>query len=134
IDSPFTMQADYERSLALDFLSEVTEQLLPAHETNEKFFRLLIAVVDFLRTGGAIWPAVLYFSLWAVRLGGFLPELRVGPESAEIAEEMFATAPGGLRAREWSKTTAADLRRALIRAMEQQSERRYLTVPLLEAL
>jgi DNA repair protein RecO (recombination protein O) len=134
IDSPFAMQADYARSLALDYFTEVSEQLLPPHEPNEKFFRLLKAAVDYLRGGGSIWAAVTYFSLWAVRLSGFLPELRVSPASAQIAEEVFTRSIAGLPQREWTKSTASDLRRALIRSMEQHVERRFLTVPLLEAL
>jgi DNA repair protein RecO (recombination protein O) len=58
----------------------------------------------------------------------------VSRESAGIAEEMFARPVGKLAPREWTKSTAADLRRALVRAMEQHVERRFLTVPLLEAL
>jgi len=52
---------------------------LPAAEPNEKFFRLLLAVLDYLRTaaGNGAWRAVAYFSLWAVRLSGWLPELHV---------------------------------------------------------
>jgi DNA repair protein RecO (recombination protein O) len=134
IDSTFAMQADYERSLALDFLTEVTEHLLPPHEANEKFFRLLLSVLEFIRSGGSFWAAITYFALWAVRLSGFLPDLRVTTDSAEVATEMFAQPVGGLTPREWSKTTCADLRRALIRAMEQHVERRFLTAPLLEAL
>ena len=54
--------------MALDYFTEVAEQLLPPHEPNEKFFRLLTAVLAYLRAGGDMWAAVLYFSLWAVRL------------------------------------------------------------------
>jgi DNA repair protein RecO (recombination protein O) len=134
LESTFGLQSDYARSVALDYFTEVAEQLLPPHEANEKFFRLLSAAVAYLRANGDIWTAVAYYSLWAVRLTGVFPELRVSRESAEIAEEMFAKPVGGLAPRAWSKGTAADLRRALIRAMEQHVERRFLTVPLLEAL
>jgi hypothetical protein len=72
--------------------------------------------------------------LWAVRLTGVMPEMRVRAESAAIAEEMFVTPISGLAPREWNKSTAADLRRILVRTMEQHVERRFLTVPLLEAL
>ncbi len=75
-----------------------------------------------------------YYTLWAVRLTGVFPELRVSDETAEIVQEMFSTPIGGLAPREWNKSTAADLRRGLVRAMEQHVERRFLTVPLLEAL
>ena len=68
--------------MALDFFAEVSEQLLPPAEPNENFFRLLMAVLEHLRAGvpsgsGNVWRAVTYFSLWAVRLSGFLPELHV---------------------------------------------------------
>lgn len=134
IESQFAMQSDYGRSLALDYFTEVAEQLLPPHEPNDKFFRLLMAALDYLRSGGEIWPAVLYVSLWAVRLAGIFPELRVSRESGEIAQEMFVTPLQSLAPRAWVKTTAADLRRSLIRTMEQHAERKFLTVPLLEAL
>jgi len=132
--SPFDLGSDYGRGLALDFMTETTEHLLPPHEPNEKFFRLIIAVLAYLRSGGNVWEAVLYFSLWAVRLAGVFPELRVRTESAEIAHEMLEKPLSGLTTREWTKATASDLRRALVRTMEQHVERRFLTVPLLEAL
>jgi DNA repair protein RecO (recombination protein O) len=134
IESQFDLGSDYGRGVALDFMTEAAEHLLPPHEPNEKFFRLMIAVLAYLRAGGDMWAAVLYFSLWAVRLTGVFPELRVRSESAEIANEMLEKSLTALTAREWSKTTASDLRRALIRTMEQHVERKFLTVPLLEAL
>ncbi len=79
IRSQFGLASDYWAGVALDYFAEVTEQLLPAAEPNEKFFRLLLAVLDYLRTaaGSGAWRAVAYFSLWAVRLSGWLPELHV---------------------------------------------------------
>ena len=134
IESPFALQSDYTRGIALDFFAETSELLLPPHEPNEKFFRLIAAALDYLRAGGEVWTSILYVSLWAVRLAGVFPELRVSHESGEIAEEMFVTPLKNLTPRTWTKATASDLRRLLIRAMEQHVERRFLTVPLLEAL
>ena len=134
IESPFALQSDYTRGIALDYFAETAEHLLPPHEPSEKFFRLLASALDYLRSGGEVWTAILYVSLWAVRLTGVFPELRVSRESGEIAEEMFVKPLKGLAPRPWTKSTAADLRRLLIRAMEQHVERRFLTVPLLEAL
>lgn len=134
IESQFGLQADYSLTVALDYLTEVTEHLLPPHEPNEKFFRLLTAVLAYLRAGGNMWAAVNYFTIWAVRLTGIWPEARVSPEAVEIAEEIFAKPVTGLAPREWTKTTAGDLRRALVRTMEKHVERKFLTVPLLEAL
>jgi len=134
IASQFNLGSDYARGVALDFFTESAEHLLPAHEPNEKFFRLMTAALAHLRKGGNVWETVLYFGLWSVRLTGILPELRVKSESAEIAEEMLQKPLSGLTPREWSKATAADLRRALVRTMEQHVERKFLTVPILEAL
>lgn len=134
LESQFSLQSDYSTAVALDYFTEIAEHLLPPHEQNEKFFRLLAAVIAHLHSRGQVWSAITYFSVWAVRLAGVFPELRVQHESAEIAEEIFKTPLKSLSPREWSKTTASDLRRQLIRTMEQHVERRFLTVPLLEAL
>jgi DNA repair protein RecO (recombination protein O) len=134
IQSQFGVQSDYAKGVALDYFTEVTEQLLPPHEPNEKFFRLLAAVLAYIRSCEEIWPAVAYFSLWAVRLAGILPELRVSRETGEIAREMLEKPLSALSPRPWSKSTASDLRRILIRTMEHHVERKFLTVPLLEAL
>src|SRR5258706_3379276 len=77
IDSQFGVLSDYSLGVALDFLAEVSEQLLPEHELSDPFFRLLLLVLDTIRNGGheALWPAVTYFNLWAVKLGGWLPDL-----------------------------------------------------------
>jgi DNA repair protein RecO (recombination protein O) len=85
IRSQFGLVSDFEASVALDYFAEVAEQLLPAAEPNERFFRLLLAVLDALQPAaagrvqdaGRVWRAVTYFSLWAVRLSGLLPELNV---------------------------------------------------------
>jgi DNA repair protein RecO (recombination protein O) len=134
IQSQFALGDEYAAGVALDYFTEITEHLLPPHEPNEKFFRLLAAVLAFLRAGGETWTAVTYFTLWAVRLSGIWPEARVSDESVEIAHEIFATPIADLSAREWTKATAQDLRRILVRAMEQHVERKFLTVPILEAL
>ena len=135
---PVFLRADYPVLVALDFLTEVTEHLLPEHEPNEKFFRLLLSVVDEIRlsvqgvpvsgdhTGGAggsayphssetsaangtstptggptrgaavmkpgdsvpgwLWRALAYFSLWSLRLGGWLPPLNVCVQSGVALE------------------------------------------------
>jgi len=136
ITSQFNVVADYSAGVALDYIAEVSEQLLPPAEPNELFFRLLLAVLEHLRSeqGRGVWPAVSYFSLWAVRLSGFLPELRVGPESRAIAEEMLHTPIGRLARREWKRETAADLRRFLVRRIEEHIERKLVTAPILETV
>jgi len=109
IRSQFDLVSDYRSGVALDYFAEVSEQMLPAAEPNEKFFRLLVAVLDYLRpageaeSAGRAWCAVTYFSLWALRLSGWLPELHVclgcgtvldDPESPERA--YFSRGQAGL--------------------------------------
>ncbi|MEX2263511.1 MAG: DNA repair protein RecO [Bryobacteraceae bacterium] len=105
IHSQFGLLPDYTASVALDYLAEVTDQLLPAGEPNERFFRLLVAVLDHLGSGaeGSVWRGVTYFSIWALRLSGLLPELHVclrcglwldDPEAPQAA--FFARGRAGL--------------------------------------
>jgi len=77
VQSQFQLIADFTLACALDYIAEVSEQLLPAAEPNEKYFRLMVAVLDHLHSGagGAAWRATTYFGLWALKLSGFLPSL-----------------------------------------------------------
>jgi DNA repair protein RecO (recombination protein O) len=136
IQSQMGVTGEYAACVALDYFAEVSENLLPANEPNERFFRLLLAVLQYLRgnPAGGVWPAVHYFSLWAVRLSGFLPELRVSAESRRLAEEIMQTPIGQLSEREWNTATAADLRRFLVRTMQEQIERKLRSAALLETL
>ena len=136
IQSQFSLAGDNGAGMALDYFAEVSEGLLPPGEPSERFFRLLVAVLDHLRgnPSGALWPALTYFSLWAVRLSGFLPDLRVIPESRSIAEEMMHTPISQLTERQWSRATAADLRRFLNRQIQDHIERKLYSVSVLETL
>jgi DNA repair protein RecO (recombination protein O) len=142
LQSQFNLIEDFDTSVALDYLAEVSDHLLPPHEPNERFFRLLAAVLDFMHQGapGTIWTAITYFSLWATRLSGFLPDLETHPDrslsasSRELAAGMLRQHIADLPARAWNKDTALDLRRLLIRQMEEHVERRFRTPALLEAL
>jgi DNA repair protein RecO (recombination protein O) len=136
IRSPFDLQSEYATAVLLDYIAEVSEHLLAPAEANERFFRLLLAMVDHLHAEKAagVWPVAVYFTLWAVRLSGFLPDLPAGRESTAIAEEMTRLPIGKLARRDWSKQTAADLRRLLIGRIEDHIERRLVTASLLEGL
>jgi len=79
LHSQFGLLNDFASACTLDFMAEVSEQLLPAAEPSEKYFRLVTAILDHLRTSGptSTWKGVTYFSVWAVKLAGLLPELHV---------------------------------------------------------
>ncbi len=142
LQSQFNLLDCFEASVALDYVAEISDQMLPPHEANERFFRLLGAVLSYMhgRSAGCIWAAITYFSLWATRLSGFLPDLGSHPdkslsgESREIASAMLRTHIADLPALAWNKDTALDLRRFLIRRMEEHVERRFHTPALLEGL
>lgn len=134
IHSQFGVLADYQAGVALDYLAEVSEQLLPAAEPNEKFFRLLTAVLEHLRSAepGKVWKAVTYFSLWAVRLSGFLPDLRVclscgswldNPESPE--RSWFSRGRPGLACSHCRKTLSME------NSWELSSESRMISAEML---
>lgn len=138
IHSPFSLLANYETGVALDYFAELTEEMLPQGEPNEKHFRLLLAMLDYLHGAkgnpAAIWPATIYFGLWATRLAGFLPGLRGRPESLEVAREVFERPIRDLTPREWSRQTCADLRHFLHRVIEDHIEKRLHAAPMLETL
>jgi DNA repair protein RecO (recombination protein O) len=140
IQTQFGLSSCYEAGMALDYIAEVSEQLLPPSEPNERFYRLIGAVLADLRSvepaqlPSAIWRSVTYFSFWAVRLSGFLPEMPLSASSRELAFEMATTPVAELARYPWSRQTAMDLRRALVREIETHVERKLLTVPLMEAL
>ena len=137
VESFFDLQKDYARGVAVAYLTEVSEQLLPEREPQDAFFRLLLLALGEIRRQGSIWGPVTYFDLWAVRLGGFLPDLGKAPlsdESRSLAAEMLAASLATLPAREWKKSTAQDLRRWLNRLIEAHVERKLITRPMLEGL
>lgn len=134
VQSQFSLAGDYPSGVALDFIAELSEQLLPPHEPNEKFFRLLASVLESLRRQQGIWLPLTYFSLWAVRLSGFLEEMRIEEKSLALAKDMLAKPVSQFDAAAWSKETAQDLRRALIHCIEIHIERRLLTARVLETL
>ena len=142
LQSQFNLLDTFDAGVALDYIAEVSDHLLPPNEQNERFFRLLTATLDYmhLRGPGALWTAITYFSLWATRLSGFLPDLaqepdrKVSLDSRELAAQMLRKPITELPVRTWNKDTALDLRRFLIRHMEGHVERRFLTPAVLEGL
>jgi DNA repair protein RecO (recombination protein O) len=74
ISSPLTHEVTYPRVVALSYVAEVIDQLLPDREPNDDIFRLTLAVVYQLRSG-PVWLPLTYFDLWIVRLIGLLPDL-----------------------------------------------------------
>jgi DNA repair protein RecO (recombination protein O) len=130
LHSQFSLLSDFAAACALDFFAEVSEQLLPPAEPNEKYFRLLAASLEHMRSleAGAVWRAVTYFSAWTVRLAGLLPELHVCLGCGAFLEDQRA-----YFSRNRAGLCCHDCRRAvdLHRAWELSSDSRALADEIL---
>jgi DNA repair protein RecO (recombination protein O) len=136
LQSQFELASDYRCGVALDVMAEIAEYLLPPHETNERYFRLLVSVLDHLRRAGGngLWLAVTYFEWWSVRLGGFLPDMPLSEASAALQEKLRTSPIAALPVENCGRAETADLRRRLASLIEAHIERRLLAVPLLEGI
>jgi DNA repair protein RecO (recombination protein O) len=136
IRSQFELARDYSTGVALDVMAEISEYLLPPHEANDRFYRLLDSVLASLRASGpdSIWKALTYFQWWAVRLSGFLPDLPLNPAAEAQQSAVSTTAIGQIQEGDWSRQGTTELRRVLMRLIEGHIERRLLSAPILESI
>ena len=51
LEPPLFLRADYASGVALDYIAEVCDHLLPEQEPNDAFFRLVTLVLDQIRLG-----------------------------------------------------------------------------------
>lgn len=75
IESYYDARGDFERSIALNQIAELTDLLLPEREASERAFRLLLMTLGVARKAESLWLPLTYFQLWMVRLAGWLPAL-----------------------------------------------------------
>ena len=79
-------KASYSACVVLDLIAETADQMLPASEPHDAYFRLLKLIVEESSRGISrespseqiqAWAqrVLAYFLLWAARLGGWLPPL-----------------------------------------------------------
>jgi DNA repair protein RecO (recombination protein O) len=66
---------DYASSVALALFSEITQAVLPDKEAADANFRLLLLCAQTVKRTARAEPALAYFALWTVKLGGWLPPL-----------------------------------------------------------
>ena len=74
LESPMATEVDYPRAVALGYVAEVLDQVLPDREAHDDLFRLTLSVLPQVQAG-TIWMPLTYFDLWLVRLVGLLPGL-----------------------------------------------------------
>ncbi len=73
IQAYWDSHGDYERTLALNQISELAELMLPEREASDRAFRLLLMTLEALKQSDSVWLPLTYFQLWMVRLAGWLP-------------------------------------------------------------
>ena len=98
IQSQFGLASDYWASVALDYFAEISEQLLPSAEPSERFFRLLLAVLDSSAAqggeGGGVAGGDLFFAVGGAAFGlaagiACVPRLRERCWTIRSAERAF---------------------------------------------
>ena len=73
--SSFGLAANFERSAAGAAAAELLLAFCSPGEAQPRHFRLAVAVTEALLGGGEPSALLAYVELWALRLGGVLPEL-----------------------------------------------------------
>lgn len=99
LESFLGTQSDYDCSVALSLMSEVSELLLPEREASDPAFRLLLLVARAIEQSRKPLVPLTYFCLWMVKLGGWMPEVsRCAKCGRELNAGAFASAvrPGML--------------------------------------
>jgi DNA repair protein RecO (recombination protein O) len=97
IESFLDVQSDFAAASALALASEVTEAVLAEKEPADANFRLLLLTARAMKSGVRTELVLAYFALWAVRLGGWLPQLeRCGRCGAELKESAYWSPALGL--------------------------------------
>jgi len=95
LESFLDLQSDYQAGVYLAMMSEVTEAILGEREVADPQFRLLLLAARAIRKYGPS-PAILaYFSLWTVRLGGWLGTLDQCAQCGKAFEKEAAYASPG---------------------------------------
>jgi DNA repair protein RecO (recombination protein O) len=75
IESFLDVFHDYPSSVALALFSEITESVLPEREASDANFRLLLLAAQTVKRTGKTEVPLAYFTMWTVKLGGWLPPL-----------------------------------------------------------
>lgn len=75
IESFLDAFGDYPSSVALALFSEITETVLPDREVADANFRLLLLATQAVKRTLKPELPLAYFSVWTVKLGGWLPPL-----------------------------------------------------------
>jgi len=134
ITSPLVNEVTYPRVVALSYVAEVIDQLLPDREPSDAIFRLTLTVLNHLRAD-SIWMPLTYFDLWIVRLIGLLPDLHACAMCGVVlngSRAYFHPLADGLLCADDKRLASTEISadsRALASEMFRASLERFLGVP-----
>ncbi|HEV2491072.1 MAG TPA: DNA repair protein RecO [Candidatus Acidoferrales bacterium] len=98
IESFVAVFQDYASGVALTLLAEITESALPDRDPSDPAFRLLLLAARTIKAKREVELPLAYFTLWTLRLGGWLAPLdrcaRCGKELTETVIYLNPVSPG----------------------------------------
>lgn len=75
LHSYFHYTSKTENAAALSYLTELLCEFSPAHEVNEKLYRLVIAIMEAMAKNSNLDSLLRYFEVWLLKISGFFPDL-----------------------------------------------------------
>jgi DNA repair protein RecO (recombination protein O) len=97
IRSHFWQASKTENAAALSYITELLCEFLPAHEANEKLYRLVLATLEAMEQDAHLDSLLRYFEVWLLKLSGFFPDLNHCAscnEALEITRGVWLAADG----------------------------------------
>src|SRR5215467_3284386 len=111
ISSPLTVEMTYPRVVALSYVAEVLDQLLPDREPSDDIFRLALSVVRHLEQG-PVWKALTYFHPLADGLlcgrDKRLASTEITADSRTLAAQMLRAPLESFEGASWPRQRGAD--------------------------
>jgi DNA repair protein RecO (recombination protein O) len=75
LHSYFHYTSKTENAAAISYLTELLCEFSPAHEANEKLYRLVMAIMEAMTKNSNLDSLLRYFEVWLLKISGFFPDL-----------------------------------------------------------
>jgi DNA repair protein RecO (recombination protein O) len=87
IKSHFAQASQTENAAALSYITELLCEFLPAHEANERLYRLVLAILEAIEQTAHLDSLLRYFEVWLLKLSGFFPDLQTCSSCQQVIDE-----------------------------------------------
>lgn len=77
LHSHFHHASRTENAAALSYITELLCEFLPAHDPNERLYRLVMALMQAMDADLDLESLLRYFEVWLLKLSGYFPDLKV---------------------------------------------------------